>query len=240
YYDGIRELSISYDDRYIAFTSNHQIYLFDIDSESHTRISSGCIDEYPEFGIDNRIYFSRYDSENDRYKLMRMEIDGTDKQNLCECSLFISHIFPGQADSNIVYFIGNKKRFCRFCIEESELTVLFTHPVEMKPISKSNNDRYFSFGGDQKSYYLYDTELNSIEAYLTPPEWGKLILRMLPTEKVAVTIPIAGQAILRLLDIENGMQIGDEIIIENTANSAESAFAISPNGEKIAFIHQEK
>jgi len=216
YLDGIETIGVSYDDNYIAFTSENSLYCLDLETKEYEQITSGYHDEFPKFGIDNRIYFSRKDSENDNYKLMSIEKDGNDHQQICQSEEMITHIFPGQADSSVVYFVSNRLYFNKVLIGTGISTMLYELPHTLGIISRNNDDQYFSFSSYQQHHFLFNTITNTMQTYLYPPITDNSYSKILPNQKVAVTKTLWGSAKLRLWDIDNDTQIGDEIIIEDT------------------------
>ena len=237
YLDGIETIGVSYDDNYIAFTSEKSLYCLDLETKEYEQITSGSHDEFPKFGIDDRIYFSRKDSENDNYKLMSIEKDGNDLQQICLREEMITHIFPGQADSSVVYFVSDRLHFNKVHIGTGISTMLYELPHELGNIGRSNDDQYFSFSPYQQHHFLFNTITNTMQTYLFPPITDNSYSKILPNQKVAVTKTLWGSAKLRLWDIDNNSQIGDDIIIENTREGGVNIFCFTPNGEKVIFIH---
>jgi hypothetical protein len=235
--DGIETIGVSYDDNNIAFTSDNSLYCLDLVTNEYEQITSGYHDEFPKFGIDNRIYFSRRDSKNDNYKLMSIEEDGNDLQEICLSNEMITHIFPGQVDSSVVYFVSNRLYFNKVLIGTVTPTLLCELSHTMGFIGRSNDDQYFSFSPFQQHHFLFNTITNTMQNYLFPPITDRSNSKILPNQKVAVTKTLWGAAKLRLWDIDNDTQIGDEIIIDDTREGGVNIFCFTPNGEKVIFIH---
>ena len=237
YLDGIETIGVSYDDNYIAFTSDNSLYCFDLENNEYEQITSGSHDEFPKFGIDNRIYFSRKDNENDNYMLMSIEKDGSDLQQICLSEEMITHIFPGQADSSVVYFVSDRLHFNKVLIGTGISTLLHEQPDEISIIGRSNDDQYFSFSRGYQQNYLYDTVSEFTQIYLSSPLSNNTVSKILPNQKIALTKTRYGSAVLKQWSIDEDTQIGEDIIIENTRESGERIFCFTPNGEKVIFIH---
>jgi hypothetical protein len=237
-HNGPTGFGISYDDRYIAFTSGYQVYCFDMITNEFTQITTGFSDEFPTFGIDNRIYFSRLNSENNSYKLMSIEIDGSELQELCEHDEYITKIFPGHADPNIVYFLSKWRNFQKTLLDSGEKITLYEFTSDYYLISKSNDDQYFNFSSDSNTQYIFDTQTNAMQTYLYPELTEKRISVILPDEKIAFISKKDYEVYGMLWDIDSNYRIGEEFLVRNTTETGSQFMAISSDGTVIALFHK--
>jgi len=65
-----------------------------------------------------------------------------------------------------------------------------------------------------------------------------MVTKVLPNQKTALIKNWEGPAILALWDIDNNTQFGDEIVINDFAETGDGVMAISPDGSKVAIVHR--
>jgi hypothetical protein len=237
-YSGMDKIGVSYDDSLVAFVSDDEIYCLDLSSGDYTQITEDHHDDIPQFGIDDRIYFRRNDIENDNYKLMRMEADGSNIEEVCTTEEIITHIFPGQVDSNLVYFVCEMKIFYKIFLDNQELVILHVFTMVESAIARSIDDRYFSFANYNQAHSLYDNSSDTIQTYLSPSQTTDTVSKVLPNQKKAITKRSDGIARLKLWDIDSDSQIGEDIIIEYTGDFGKSSYCFTPDGQKVIIIHK--
>ena len=229
---------MSYDDRYISFFSDDNIYVLDLSSGEYTQLTSDNSDMYPQFGIDNKIYFAHFLGEDYDSALMRMDVDGNNLEEVCQLPHAIQQIFPGQSDTDIIYFICYNRKFMRLQISSGECIELHEFSSTYDIVTRTEDDRYFNFSRRSKTQYLYDTQTDICESYYYPVGNSSCAAKIFPDRKEALIYNYHYGAILMIWDIENNIQIGEDIIVGDTDLGGHSEFAISPNGQKAAIIQR--
>jgi hypothetical protein len=229
--------SLSKDDQFFTFSSDYEIYIADMNTMEYENVTSGYRDEYPRFGLDNTLYFSRYDEENDIYKLMSLDTESNELAEICTCEGWITDIFPGNIDENIVYYVVDEFSFRKVDVRDNDVSLLHDFPAERTIVSRTNDDRYFNFSYDDSEQYLYDTELDVVQTYMNETQiWGRFS-KVLPDRKIAITIRFSLEAEIKLWDIDSNLQYGEGYVLDRSGETGRKVLALSPDGLKAMTVY---
>lgn len=241
YNPGREMISISYDDNYIAFTSENNLYCLNLIENEYIQLTSHGKDRYPAFGIDNRIYFARHNSEDENSSLMYIDLNGNNEIELCDVNNDITRILPGSNNNDIVYFVTDQIKFNQFNLSENEIYDLHEFEYLTMIISRTNDGRYFCFSNslyNNERHYLFDTQTNTIQSYYYESPIERYISKVLPNCKKALIYNHSNSAVVRLWDIDTNSQAGEKMIIDNTSDTGLDVLAISYDASKFAIIHR--
>ena len=236
--NGLSRTGLSYDDQYVVFTSDHQLYLLELNDKNITQLTYDEYDMYPQFGVDGQIYFSRYNSEDNSSKLMIIDLDGGNMQEICEASGQITQIFPGLSDLNTVFFMCDQRKFQKINIINQETDLLYEFSNTFSLVTRTNNDGYFNFSGHDVVQYCFNTSSLEMTEYLYPQmEENKYISIIMPDRNEALVYKHLDYAILMLWDPDSNTQTGEDFIVSETSEWGSKTLAISPNGSMVAILH---
>jgi hypothetical protein len=162
---------ISYDDSYIAFTSDHCLYYMETDTKEYYQITDSGRDYFPAFSLDNKVFFCRMDSTSSDCNLMSINLDGTGLEEHCSFNEKLSRILPGRIDSDKVFIVKGNSYFYQYNRETNQLEYLCELPNDCgKIVDRSNDDNYFSFNryqnsNDEISTYIYAMDEHVLFSY---------------------------------------------------------------------------
>lgn len=237
-YNGLERIGISIDDRYIAFTNDHNLFLLDLIEKDSEMLTTGCFDIYPKIGIDNRIYFCRYLIESDESKLMSIDLNGENMEELFVVQGQITQIFPGQSNYSKIYLICDMTRFVSLDPISNTINEIHNFEYVNSLISRTDDNRYFNFSGYDVRQYCFDTELNVMTEYLYPAiESGDFLSIMFPGSDQGLVYEYNGTVNLKLWNISENEEIEKACHLDETTDWGGKTIAISPDGKKVSILH---